>query len=163
MVSRTLLILVPLLFSLPVRAQNSYGRFTGRVIDQQGALVMGAKVKIQQAETNASAETVTNQEGVYDLLNQLPGSYVLVVESSGFKKHTRSGLVLRVGDIVELNVALELGAVTDSVPVTAAGLILVTGTASLGQPTGGGGGCVQSCAFWGTEYGADEYAVWASE
>lgn len=121
------------LFSLPVSAQNSYGRFTGRVTDQQGANIAGAKVRITQAETNSSAETASNREGVYDLLNQLPGSYVLSVGFDGFKKHTRSGLVLRVGDIVELNVQLELGALTDSVSVTAEAPILETGTASLGQ------------------------------
>ncbi|MBM3784376.1 MAG: carboxypeptidase regulatory-like domain-containing protein, partial [Acidobacteria bacterium] len=117
----------------PAPAQNSYGRFTGRVTDQQGAIIAGAKVKVTQSETNSNAETITNREGVYDLLNQLPGSYVLTVESDGFKKHARSGLVLRVGDIVELNVQLELGALSDSVSVTAEAPILETGTASLGQ------------------------------
>jgi hypothetical protein len=91
----------PLLLPLAAPGQNSYGRFTGRVSDQQGATVAGAKVTVKQTETNATATTVTNQEGVYDFLNQLPGSYVLTVESDGFKRHTRSGLALRVGDIVE--------------------------------------------------------------
>jgi len=125
--------LIPVLLPFCAPAQNSYGRFTGRVTDQQGATILGAKVKIKQAETNAAAATATNQEGVYDFLNQLPGSYVLSVEFEGFKKHTRSGLALRVGDIVELNIKLELGAVTDSVSVTAESPILETGSASLGQ------------------------------
>lgn len=43
----------------------------------------------------------------------MPGSHVLSVEFDGFRKHTRSGLALRVGDIVELNIKLELGAVTN--------------------------------------------------
>ncbi len=130
---RLLLLLFAVLHPLTTRAQNSYGRFTGRVSDQQGAVVSGAKVMIRQAETNGTATTATNQEGVFDFLNQLPGSYVLSVEFEGFKKHTRSGLALRVGDIVEINVALELGAVTDSVSVTGESPILETSTASLGQ------------------------------
>ena len=88
---------------------------------------------MKQAETNASAATATNQEGVYDFLNQMPASYVLSVEFDRFKKHTRSGLALRVGDIVELNIKLELGAVTNSVSVTGESPILETSTASLGQ------------------------------
>ncbi|MBM3764886.1 MAG: hypothetical protein FJW32_05805 [Acidobacteria bacterium] len=129
----SLFVLATLLAPPPAPAQNSYGRFTGRVTDQQGAIIAGAKVKITQSETNSNAETITNREGVYDLLNQLPGSYVLTVEFDGFKKHARSGLVLRVGDIVELNIQLELGAVNDSVSITAEAPILETGTASLGQ------------------------------
>jgi hypothetical protein len=130
---RVLLLLLAVLHPLTALAQNSYGRFTGRVSDQQGALVSGAKVTIKQAETNATATTVTNNEGVFDFLNQLPGSYVLSVQFDGFKKHSRSGLALRVGDIVEINVNLELGAVTDSVSVTGESPILETSTASLGQ------------------------------
>jgi hypothetical protein len=113
--------------------QNSYGRFTGRITDQQGSAIVGASVKVTQTDTNGTAQTVTNQEGVFDLLNQLPGGYVLSVEFDGFKKYTRSGLVLRVGDILELNVQMELGSVNDSVKVTAEAPILETGTASLGQ------------------------------
>lgn len=133
MLNRMTFLSILLLLPRIAPAQNSYGRFTGRVTDQQGSTVVGAKVKIQQAETNATATTATNQEGVYDFLNQLPGTYVLSVEFDGFKRHTRSGLTLRVGDIVDLNVKLELGAVTDSVSVTAEAPILETGTASLGQ------------------------------
>ena len=133
MLQGVIFLLISLLLPLTSPAQNSYGRFTGRVTDQQGATVMGAKVKIKQAETNASASTATNQEGVYDFRNQLPGSHVLGVEFDGFKKHTHSGLALRVGDIVELNVKLELGAVTDSISVTGESPMLETSTASLGQ------------------------------
>jgi hypothetical protein len=133
MLFRALILLVCLFAPFGTPAQNSYGRFTGRVSDEQGAVVVGAKVTIKQAETGVTATTATNQEGVYDFLNQLPGSYVLTVEFSGFKKHTRSGLALRVGDILELNVKLELGAVTDSVSVTGESPILETSTASLGQ------------------------------
>lgn len=133
MIHWTKLLLLTLLFALAAHAQNSYGRFTGRISDEQGAVIVGAKVTVQQTETNISANTVTNNDGVFDFLNQLPGSYVLTVEFSGFKKYTRSGLILRVGDIAELNVKLELGAVTDSVSITSESPILETSTASLGQ------------------------------
>ncbi len=72
MLQRLAFLLLPLLLPFVAQAQYSYGRFTGRVTDQQGATVMGAKVRVKQAETNASAATATNQEGVYDFLNQLP-------------------------------------------------------------------------------------------
>ena len=131
MLSRAFLSLLVLSFS--AQAQNSYGRFTGRITDQQGSAIVGARVKITHTDTNTTAQTATNHEGVYDLLNQLPGPYVLQVEFEGFKQHSRSGLVLRVGDILELNVQLEIGAVSDSVSVTAEAPILETGTASLGN------------------------------
>lgn len=90
-------------------------------------------MRLVQAGTNLAVQTVSNAEGVFELPNLPPGSYQMSVEFQGFKKYERSGLVVRVGDVVELNVTLEVGSLTESVSVTAESPILETGTASLGQ------------------------------
>ena len=64
-------------------AQNPYGRMTGRVVDSSNAYVAGAAARVVQLETNIVTSTTTNQEGVYELLNLLPGQYQLIVERRG--------------------------------------------------------------------------------
>ncbi len=126
-------LIILLCMCAPIWAQNSYGRLTGRITDPQSAPVVGAPVKIVQAETNAASQTVTNGEGVFELPNLLPGRYTLNTEFQGFKKYNRTNLTVRVGDVVEINIQLELGSLSESVSVTAESPILETGTASLGQ------------------------------
>ncbi|MDZ4798022.1 MAG: carboxypeptidase-like regulatory domain-containing protein [Bryobacteraceae bacterium] len=93
----------------------------------------GCHSKGDSVRTGIAAQTQTNGEGLYELPNLLPGTYILNADFPGFRQHARSGVVLRVGDIVELNVPLEVGAASDSVSVTAEAPMLETSTASLGQ------------------------------
>lgn len=122
-----------LLVAGELSAQSSYGRITGRVMDPQSAVVSGARVVITQVETSISVQGRTNDEGLFDFPNLLPGAYQLEVSLDGFKKYARSGLSLRVGDILSIDVALEVGAVSESVSVTAEAPLLETTTASAGQ------------------------------
>ncbi|MBI3681521.1 MAG: TonB-dependent receptor [Acidobacteria bacterium] len=117
----------------PCAAQNSYGRVTGRVVDSTGAVVSGASVRMTQTETGITAATATNAEGLFDIPNLLPGPYRLQAEIEGFKRHDRSGLEVRVGDLLSLNVSLELGSVSETVTVNAEAPLLETTSASMGQ------------------------------
>src|SRR5215207_3370275 len=56
-----------------VRAQVLYGSLTGNVTDSAGAAVRGATVAAVNAGTNVSKETVTNEEGIYQFSDLLPG------------------------------------------------------------------------------------------
>jgi hypothetical protein len=121
------------LLAMPLVAQNPYGRVNGRVADPQGAVVAGAAVRFTQVETNIVTATQTNAEGIYDAPTLLPGSYRIVVELDGFKRHERGPVDVRVGDVLSIDVALEVGALTESVTVSAEAPLLSTGSASLGQ------------------------------
>jgi hypothetical protein len=114
-------------------AQSSYGRLTGRITDQQSAVAVGARIALTQLETNIKIHGESNSEGLFDFPNLLPGPYQMTVTLDGFKKYTRSGLSVRVGDILALDVQLEVGAVTESVSVTAEAPLLETSSASSGQ------------------------------
>ncbi|MBS1829923.1 MAG: carboxypeptidase regulatory-like domain-containing protein [Acidobacteria bacterium] len=113
-------------------AQSSYGRLTGRVIDPQGAAIAAAAVALSQVDTNIAVNGVTNAEGLYDFPSLLPGGYQMSVTLDGFKKYTRTGIIVRVGDILNVDVTLELGAVTESVSVTGEAPLLETTSASAG-------------------------------
>jgi len=125
--------LILLAAAVLLAAQNPYGRMTGRVVDSSNAYVAGAAARVVQLETNIVTSTTTNQEGVYELLNLLPGQYQLIVERQGFKRFERSPLEVRVGDVLGIDVALEVGAISESVTVTAEAPLLESTTASMSQ------------------------------
>jgi hypothetical protein len=117
----------------PLFAQSSYGRMTGRITDPQGAVTAGAQITLTQIETNISISGASNSEGLYDFPNLLPGTYRMEVKLDGFKTHTRSGVSVRVGDILAIDVQMEVGAITESISVTAEAPLLDTASASSGQ------------------------------
>ncbi|MFB3826281.1 MAG: TonB-dependent receptor domain-containing protein [Bryobacteraceae bacterium] len=115
------------------RAQESRGTIVGVVADPSGAAVAGAQVKAVNVDTNAGANSVTNDRGAYEIPYLLPGVYRITVESQGFKKATRDGIELRVADRMLLDFKLEVGDVAESVTVTGETPLLETSTASVGM------------------------------
>jgi uncharacterized surface anchored protein len=114
-------------------AQDPYGRVTGRVVDSQGAAVAGVAVKVANVETNVSTNTISDSAGSYDVRNLIPGRYKMVIEVQGFKRYERGPFEVRVGDALTIEVALEVGAVTESITVTAEAPMLESASASVGQ------------------------------
>ncbi len=114
-------------------AQEFRGSITGRVVDNNGAAVVNAIVTVTNNATNASTSTTTNGDGGYTVLYLIPGSYSEAVEAKGFKKTVRQNIEVRVGDKLEVDLQLEVGAVSDTVNVTSDAPLLETNTASAGQ------------------------------
>ena len=106
------------LWSLAV-AQESRSTITGHVLDAQGAVIGGAAVLVTNAETGLSVKLSTNQAGYFEapLLN--PGPYKVTAEATGFKKLVRDGITLQAADRRDVEMKLEVGAVTESISVTA--------------------------------------------
>ncbi len=109
----------------------------GRVADSSGSIIPGAKVTVVNLETSFVSETITTSEGTYNVPYLAPGSYRLTVEATGFKRHVREGILLRTGETPRLDVALEVGAVTESVQVDGAAALLETETSASGQVLSG--------------------------
>jgi len=75
---------------------------------------------------------VTTAEGTYNVPYLAPGNYRLTVEAAGFKRYVREGIQLRTGETPRLDIALEVGAVTESVQVDGAAALLETETSASG-------------------------------
>jgi hypothetical protein len=101
-------------------AQEFRGSITGTALDPQGAGVPGARVTVTETQTNVSQTTTTNNTGFFEVPMLNPGIYSVTVEATGFKKAMRSGLPLSVGGRLHVEMRLEIGAVAESVEVTAA-------------------------------------------
>jgi len=67
----------------------------------------------------------------------IPGSYRLTFEAAGFKRLVQSGITLQVGDVLPVNIRLELGQLSESVQVSALSTLLETETSSTGTVTEG--------------------------
>jgi len=111
-------------------AQNPTGRISGLVLDKASAAVPAASVRLTRIETNVVTAATTNDAGVYEVQDLVAGTYQLQVEKSGFKLYTQGPIQVRVGDVLRVDVRLELGAVTQTVTVRAAAPMLELSTAS---------------------------------
>ena len=118
--------------STPLLAQTSYGTIVGTVNDPSGAGVPDAKVTVINTETGVTRSVQTNDVGNYRIPSLLPGTYEITTELSGFKRNVLTGVVLTVARTITVDLVLELGAVTESVEVSATAPLLDSSDATLG-------------------------------
>src|ERR1700726_1014949 len=93
---------------------------TGVVTDSAQAVMPVVAIMIRNVDTNITRTMQTNQEGYVTITNLPPGNYELVVEKEGFRTYRETGIVLEVGQDLRIPVTLTVGAVSDSISVTAA-------------------------------------------
>ncbi len=102
-------------------AQDIFGRIVGTVTDSSGSAVPNTTVTITDEATRLS-RVVTSEKNGYFVADELPvGTYTVVAEKAGFKKFTERGNVVNAGGRVTVDLRLEVGAVTETVTVTATG------------------------------------------
>jgi hypothetical protein len=110
--------------------QTTTGAITGVVRDPGGGVLPGATVTATHEGTNARSTGVSNDLGVYALTGLAVGRYTVVGELSGFRMFQHPGVLVRVNDEVRLDIALQVGAVTETLTVSgqARTVDTVTGT-----------------------------------
>src|ERR1051326_1170867 len=104
----------------------SIASVTGRVTDEPGAYIPGARLQITSAAFATAYNAVTNVEGLYTLASLPIGSYRLQAVAPGFQTYLQSGIALRVGDNVQINITMKVGAVSEKIEVTASPSLLQT-------------------------------------
>lgn len=102
--------------ALSAAAQTQDGSVAGTVQDQQGASVPGADVTLRGPD--ATFRFTTDENGAFRFLYLQPGTYHLAASLSGFQNATRD-LIVDAGHHVDLKLTLAVGAVVDTVAVTA--------------------------------------------
>jgi hypothetical protein len=124
--SRGILVLGWLLGCSMLHGQTGLATLTGAVTDQTGAVIAGVMVEATQVATGTRVAGATSETGNFTLSQLRPGDYDVVIEQSGFKAYRRTGLTLGAAQTLRLDVQLEVGAITDSVTVTAEASLLKT-------------------------------------
>jgi hypothetical protein len=133
---RGVLVLVSLvLVSTPVVAQVLYGSIVGTVTDSADLAVPGATVTITHAETNQARETTTNASGNYAFPNVAAGTYRVDVTLPGFQSFRAQDIAVRLNTAVRVDARLNVGALQESVLVSADAVLLQTETAAVQTQT----------------------------
>src|SRR5579872_252514 len=123
----TMILMVLLLAGLAGFAQTISGSISGRVVDAQGGVVPNASVIITEPSKNLRVSTKTSAGGDFLIPGLLPGIYSITIENAGFKKLSRAGITLDSNDKLALgDLVLEIGAVTETIDVSAQAALLQT-------------------------------------
>lgn len=117
----------------PAFSQSAEATVSGFITDTSGAAVVGATVSVANSATSRRDEATSDEKGFYTIRALPIGNYVASVEKPGFRKYVREGLVLTTGQQLELDVRLEVGAVTESILVTSQASLLETRTSEQAQ------------------------------
>ncbi len=122
-------IIFALACGLAVQAQVTTGSVRGTVTDPAGAIVTGATVTITKKSNNISNTTQSSGSGQFGFENLLSGDdYSVSIEAPNFKTLTLSDVKVQLGQVTDLAAVLQVGAVGETVTVTAGGSELVDTT-----------------------------------
>lgn len=127
-------VLLAMLFATPVSvlAQSSSSAINGVITDANQAVVVGAKIKLRNVDTNVERDTISNGTGNYFFTNVPPARYTLTFVATGFSTETISTFELGVAQAVTLDAVLKVGSVSETVTVEATGIQVESSTAQLG-------------------------------
>lgn len=99
-------------------AQVLYGSLTGNVTDSTGAVVSGARVEALNTGTNVSKVTTTNDSGVYQFSDLLPGVYKVIISAQGFKTLLQEVGAIEANTVRRLDANLQPGEVSETITVS---------------------------------------------
>jgi len=124
-------------FTLPVLAQTSgTGTISGTVTDTTGAAVPNAQVLITNTDTGVVRTISSNGAGEYTAPFLQPGHYEVLIGGGAFSKIDRKGLLLTVGQVLNIDASLTAGTVTTQVEVSSEVPILDTEKTEVSQTIG---------------------------
>jgi outer membrane receptor protein involved in Fe transport len=109
------------------QSQAATGNIEGRVVDPNGAAVVGTTVTATNQDTGFTKTATTDDEGNYRLILLPPGSYrVTTIASQGFAAGTYENVTVTVGGQSPLDIQLGLTGTNIVIDVAADGQIVET-------------------------------------
>jgi len=115
-----------------VSAQTA-ATIVGDITDSSGSSAPNATVTVINEGTKIERKVQTNEAGQYRVTPLNPGIYTILIEAAGFKREMRSGVVLEVGAVLEVDFSLQVGQVTETISITGVTPALQTEDASVGN------------------------------
>lgn len=112
-------------------AQTYQGGVRGAVRDAEGGVIPGVELSLINDATGLKRHTVSNERGEYVFSAVPPGTYRLQAVLSGFKTKELPEIIIGVQTFHVIDIALEVGAIAESVTVTGESPIIETATASV--------------------------------
>ncbi len=126
-----MLVWLVLLFAIetqrPSLAQGLTGQIGANVHDSTGAAIRGAQVTLQNRETSQLRTTVSDNAGNFVFSEVLPGTYVVTIQSPGFKEYRQDEINLTATQRLALRpIALAVGSTSQEVTIHAEGAVVET-------------------------------------
>ncbi len=112
-------------------SQQFTGGIRGTVRDANG-VIPGAAVVVTNEATSVPRDTVTNAVGEYNFPALAPATYTVRASLPGYKAYERRGIRIATQQFVTLDLPLEVGAIEESITVTADAPLIETSNASQG-------------------------------
>ncbi len=119
--------------SLFLYAQSSTGTLTGIVTDPSKANLPSVSIDLVNQATGVAESVVTNQLGEYTFSLLQPGSYKLTAQANGFRTYTHPDIVMESARTTRIDISMEIGAVKDTIEVSASPSLLESESATVGQ------------------------------
>lgn len=113
-------------------AQQTSANLVGTLTDANSAVVPNAKIKITNLATGAARDAVSDESGNYALSFLPAGDYELTITAQGYKTKKIERLTLQVSQTLRQDFAMDIGAVTETVSITATGVQLQTENTTVG-------------------------------
>ena len=107
------------LFTAPAIAQDFRGSIAGTVLDSTGGVLPGVTVTVTNVDTGVSQHLVSDTRGFYEALYLNPGTYSVTAELTGFKKVARPSNLVRISDVLRVDITMAAGTVEETVTVVA--------------------------------------------
>ena len=107
-----------LLIGSTALGQATRASLSGLINDQTGAAVSGAKVTAKHVATNEEFQTTTDAQGAFVFPSMPLGKFSVTIEAAGFKRIEAQDVTLEVGIPAKLNLAMEVGQVSEAVVVS---------------------------------------------
>jgi hypothetical protein len=109
-----------LLQCVAIRAQDlDEASITGRVSDENGAVIQRAIVRVMLSSTRLERTTTTDDEGRYRIIELPPGAYLVRASAAGFAAVERNDLEAVAGEHLRLDFVLRPAEVTAQQNVSA--------------------------------------------
>ncbi len=115
-----------------LRADDLVAHIRGTVADPASARVPGAEVVATNTETKVATKLASTKEGTFEFLSLPIGTYQVTVSKDGFRTSTTRNILLRLNQIYNLDVTLELGRQAESVQVDANPVQVETAVTQMG-------------------------------
>ena len=130
-VQRAFVMTAVLLLAAAASAQVDRATLTGVVRDASDAVLPKAKVTVTSLATGVATTATTSSEGVYLVVNLMPGEYLVQAEATGFQRFEQT-VSLELGARSRLDLSLAVGSIGETVKVEGITPLLSTESAVVG-------------------------------
>ncbi len=108
-----LFLLLPVL--APAQSQNS--SVNGTITDSTGAVMANVDMLLTSTDRNTTATAKSSSDGLYTFPNVVPGNYELQAKAAGFRPFTQRGITTAIGQVVHVDVKMEVGSDVQTVEI----------------------------------------------